>query len=158
MHMHESLHLVALDNRFNRYSPLLIVRLSILNPLTPTWCLEWKNKMALSIYLCLEPILFFSFFFSKSGPWSSSHVQHHHHGLHICSTLGLDQPISIPHLEHRASPNGFHQLSETKLGLSISPFLVIDDNLSQRYELKSIWIHVASPCIFTECKGFGQVS
>ena len=41
----------------------------------------------------------------------------------------------------------FHQLSKTKLGLSISPFLVIDDNPSQRYSIKSLWIHVACPSI-----------
>ena len=44
MHMHESLHLVALDNRFNRDSLLLIVWPSILNPLTSTRCLEWKKQ------------------------------------------------------------------------------------------------------------------
>ena len=42
--MHESLHLVALDNRFDQDYPLLIVWLFILNPLTPTRCLEWQIK------------------------------------------------------------------------------------------------------------------
>ena len=51
------------------------------------------------------------------SPWTS-----------IAPSLGLDQPISISHLEHRVSPNGFHQFTKTKLELSISPFLVIDDN------------------------------
>ena len=43
----------------------------------------------------------------------------------------------------------FHQLSKTKLGLSISLFLVIDDNPSQRYSVKAFWIHVACPIILS---------
>ena len=41
----------------------------------------------------------------------------------------------------------FHQLSQTKLGLLVSPFLVIDDNSSQRYSMKYFRIHVACPSI-----------
>jgi hypothetical protein len=54
---------------------------------------------------------------------------HHHHRLHfmwrisihechLAPSLGLDQSISNPHLEHRVTPNRFHQLTKTKLGLS----------------------------------------
>jgi hypothetical protein len=52
----------------------------------------------------------------------------------------------------------FHQLSKTKLGLSISPFLVIDDNLFTKIYNK---IFLDSCCLskhFTMCKGYGQVS
>ena len=41
----------------------------------------------------------------------------------------------------------FHQLSKTKLGLSISPFLVIDDNLFTKIFNEIFLIHVACPSI-----------
>jgi hypothetical protein len=66
---------------------------------------------------------------STPSPWTSFHVAISIHECHLAPSLGLVQPISNPHLEHRVSPNRFHQLTKTKLGLSISPFVVIDDNL-----------------------------
>ena len=81
MHMHESLHLVALDNHFNRDSPLLIVLLSILNPLTPTKCLEWKKQNGPIKYIfALSP-----FCFSLSS-FSSQELDHRHH----MSTFSMD--------------------------------------------------------------------
>ena len=68
---------------------------------------------------CLEPILFFSFFFSKSrslitiitcpstSPWTSS-----------CSITWIGPSYLITHLDASISPNRFHQLAKTKLGLS----------------------------------------
>ena len=128
-HMHESLYLVALDNRFNRDSPIFIVRLFILNLLTPTRCLKWQNKMALSnIPLSWAYFIFLFLLFQirslitiitcpPTSPWTSS-----------CSTTWIGPSYLVAHLDARISPNRFHQLSKTKLGHSISPFLVIDDN------------------------------
>ena len=88
-----------------------------------------KTKWPYLLYLCLEPILFFSFFFSKVRILIITWVHQHHHDLYFMwpspsmsatylHHFGLDQPISKPHLEHRVSPNRFHQLTKTKLGLS----------------------------------------
>ena len=116
-------------------------------------CLDRQTKKApIKFHLCLEPFLFFSFFFFKSrclitiitfpptSPWTSS-----------CSTTWIGPSYLVTHLDARISPNRFHQLVKTKLGLSISPFLVIDDNPLQRYSMKFSWIHVASssilPCV-----------
>ena len=52
------------------------------------------------------------------SPWSSFHVAISIHECHLAPSLGLDQPISHPHLEHRVSPNRFHQFFKTKLGFS----------------------------------------
>jgi hypothetical protein len=138
--------------------PLLIVQLSILNPLTLTWCLQWQNNMALSNILLPWAYFVFLILLFHVGAWLSSHVHHHHLGFYLAPTFGLGPIYLVYTLRSRISPNRFHQLSKTKLGLSISPFLVIDDNPSQRYELKSYWVHVACPSIFTMCKGFRQVS
>ena len=109
-------------------SSLLIVRPSILNVITLSIVSRSpKIKWPYRYHLCLEPILFFSFFFSNSGawsshvstpsPWSSLHVAISIHECHLAPSLELDQPISNPHFEHRVSPNMFHQLTKTKLGL-----------------------------------------
>jgi hypothetical protein len=88
--MHERCHLVALDKPFSQRFPLFIVRLSILNVITPLWCLDHQNPMQY-LYLDLHRVLFFSFFFFKLSTWSSFHVHLCHHGLESCSTLGLYQ-------------------------------------------------------------------
>jgi len=83
MHMHESLHLVALGNRFIWDSPLLIVRLSILNPLTSTRCLEWKKQNGPIDYtIALSP-----FCFSLSSFPSLEHDHHHHMSITITITM-----------------------------------------------------------------------
>jgi hypothetical protein len=52
----------------------------------------------------------------------------------------------------------FHQLSKTKLGLSISPFLVIDDNLFTKI-FNEIFLDLCClPKHIAMCKGYGQVS
>ena len=54
------------DNRISiRVTLLLIVRLSILNVITLTKCLDHENKMAPTFYTFALSLLFFSFFFSK---------------------------------------------------------------------------------------------
>ena len=94
----------------------------------------------------LSPFLFFPFFLSKCAALDHLLVITIHHDHSLAPPLGMDYPLLSIHLAlglvHR-----FHQLSKTKLGLSISLFLVIDDNLSQRYSMKSFWIHVACPSI-----------
>ena len=55
---------------------------------------------------------------STPSPWSSFHVAISIHECHLAPSLGLDQPISNSHLEHRVSQNRFHQLTKTKLGRS----------------------------------------
>ena len=78
-----------------------------------------KTKRPYWDHLCLEHFLFFSFFFSKSRSlitiitcpqtslWTSS-----------CSTTWIGPSYLVTHLDARISPNRFHQLSKTKLGLS----------------------------------------
>ena len=56
----------------------------------------------------------------------------------LTTSLGLGPNLSWLHtLSNYVSPIRFHQLTKTKLGLSISPFLVIDDNLHKDIQLKS---------------------
>ena len=55
---------------------------------------------------------------STPPPWTSFHVAISIHKCHLAPSLGLDQPVPNPHLEYRVSPNRFHQLTKTKLGLS----------------------------------------
>ena len=52
----------------------------------------------------------------------------------------------------------FHQLFKTKLGLSISPFLVIDDNLFTKIFNEIFLDSCCLPKHITMCKGYGQVS
>ena len=52
----------------------------------------------------------------------------------------------------------FHQLSKTKLGLSVSPFLVIDDNLFTKMFNEIFLDSCCLPNHITMCKGYGQVS
>ena len=118
-----------------------------------------KNKMAL--WMSPLPWAYFIFLFllfqirslitfitcPPTTPWTSS-----------CSTTWIGPSYLVTHLDARISPNRFHQLAKTKLWLSISPFLVIDDNLYKDMKQIQIWIHVACPSIFTMCKGFGQDS
>jgi hypothetical protein len=129
MHMLIWIHLVALDNRFNRETPLFIVQLSILSHSHPLWCLNCKTKMALS-HIPLHWVHFYFslssvpnvknliIFWSPSSPWPSYSSTTWHVTYHFMST----------HLAQWLVPR-FHQLSKTKLGLSISSFLVMDDNL-----------------------------
>jgi hypothetical protein len=116
--MHVSLHLVALDNRFVWDYPLLIVSLSILNPLTPTRCLQWQNKMALSniplpwahfifLFLLFQVRSLITIITCLSSPWTSSY-----------STTRIGPSYLVTHLDTRINPNRFHQVTKTKLGLS----------------------------------------
>jgi hypothetical protein len=52
----------------------------------------------------------------------------------------------------------FHQLSKTKLGLSISLFLVIDDNLFTKVFNEVFLDSCCLPKHITMCKDYGQVS
>ena len=89
--------------------------------------------------------LFFSFFFGKLSTWSPF-GHHHPPWSSSCSTTWYVLTLLTWHLWQRLVLR-FHQLAKTKLGLSISPFLVIDDNSSQRYSMKYFRIHVACPSI-----------
>ena len=92
-------------------------------------CLDhWKQNGPIEITFALSPFCFSLSSFPNPGawsshvftpsPWSSFHVAISIHECHLAPSLGLDQPISHPHLEHRVSPNRFHQLAKTNLGLS----------------------------------------
>jgi hypothetical protein len=72
--------------------------------------------------------------------WSSFHVAISIHECHLAPSLGLDQPISIPHLEHRVSPNRFHQLTKTKLGHSV-----------WRHADVATWVGVAVGATMVQC-------
>jgi hypothetical protein len=51
----------------------------------------------------------------------------------------------------------FHQLSKTILGLPISPFLVIDDNLFIKIFNETFLDSCSFPKHITMCKDYGQV-
>ena len=157
--MQESCHLVALNKSFSQRFPLFIVWLSILNTLTPSM-VSWVPKQKPIWYLCLDqPCFCFSHSSFQVGAWSSStHVHLHLHGLHHhAPSLGMYQPCTNQHLWQRLVLR-FHQLSKTKLGLSISPFLVIDDNLFTMIFNKIFLDSCCLPKHITMCKGYGQVS
>ena len=158
MYRQESLHLVALDNHFNQGFLLLIVRLSILNTLTPLWCFECQNKNLFDTFALINLVFVFLFLLFQVGAWSpTSHVHLQLHGPLACSITWVHQPSSIHHSWHRLVLR-FHQLSKTKLRLSISPFLVIDDNLFTKIFNKIFLDSCCLPKHITMCKGYGQVS
>jgi len=65
--------LVALDNSINHeYSPLHSMAINLKSSHTPYSVLTGIAKWPFCLYLCLESILFFSFFFSKL-----EHLIHH---------------------------------------------------------------------------------
>jgi hypothetical protein len=74
-----------------------------------------------------------------------------------CSTLGLHQPSSY-HNSWQRLVLGFNQLSKTKLGFSISPFLVIYDNLFTKIFNKIFLDSCFLPKHITMFKDYGQVS
>jgi hypothetical protein len=125
--MYESCHLVTLDKPFGQRFPLFIVRISILSHSPLYGVLSEKQKCPYHRYLCLEPIfVFLLLLFQMMSTWSSMSITiSMDHPL--ASSLGVYQPYLIHTLSIKISTR-FHQLPKTKLGLSISPFLVIDDN------------------------------
>jgi hypothetical protein len=126
--------------------------------------------MTLSNILCLRPILFFSFFFSKSGAWSSSHVIissfHVIISIITCSSstpwtsscnINYPKHISMSHLEHRVSPNRFHQLSKTKLGLSAGRPYARSDAAAAPYACGSVArSRPRCPCASRRREGSGK--
>ena len=85
------------------------------------------------------------FLWPSPSPWPSSSST---------TWIGLSHLIHI--LRSKVSP-WFHQLSKTKLGLSISPFLVIDDNLFTKIFNWNIFDSCYLSKHITMCKGYGQV-
>jgi hypothetical protein len=155
--MHESWHLVVLDKLFSQWFSLFIVRLSILSHSHPLCCLECKTKMNLSHIPLPWAYFYFSLssfsnvkhliiFWSPPSPWPSSSSTTRHRTYHFIST----------HLAQWLVPR-FHQLSKIKLGLSISPFLVIDNNLFTNIFNKTLLDSYCLPKHFTICKGYEQV-
>jgi hypothetical protein len=117
-------------------------------------CLDHRNKT--HIYTFALSSIGFYFSLSSFPSWA---LDHHHmwpfssfHVINItdwvppCSIIGLYQPISY-HISWQRLVHRFHQLSKTKLGLLISPFLVIDDNLFTKIFNKIFLIHVSCPSI-----------
>ena len=109
----------------------------------------------------------FCFSLSSFPSWA---LDHHHmwpftsfHVINItiwvppCSSLGLHQPSSY-HNSWQMLVHRFHPLSKIKLGLSISPFLVIDDNLFTKIFNKIFLDSCCLPKHITMCKDYGQVS
>jgi hypothetical protein len=86
-------------------------------------------------------------FWSPPSPWPSSSSTTWHGTYHFMSTYWAQWLVPR-----------FHQLSKTKLGLSIFPFLVIDDNLFTKIFNKILLDSCCLPKRFTMCKGYGQVS
>jgi hypothetical protein len=127
------------------------------------WCLKCQNKNLSYTFTLISLVFVFSSFFSKCEAWSSSfHVHLHHHGPLTCSTTWIGPPYLIHTIISKVSPR-LHQLSKTKLGLSIFPFLVIDGNLfikifnenfrdSCCLPKKTFRIHVACPSILPYVK------
>ena len=156
--MQESYHLVALDKSFSHRFPLSIVRVSILNTLTPSM-VSWVSKQKYIWYIWLDHL---GFYFSLSSfqvehliiiiscpppsPWTSP-----------WSITWIGPPFLIHTLRSKVSPR-FHQLSKTKLGLLISPFLVIDDNPFTKIFNKFFLDSCHLPKHITMCKDYGQVS
>ena len=116
---------------------------------------SWSPKQNGPIHytFALSPFCFFLFLLFKilnldhhhmstPSPWSSFYVAISTHECHIAPSLGLDQPISNSHLEHRVSQNRFHQLTKTKLGhspayLNCSPFPSLIPNSRSRVAFSS---------------------
>ena len=106
MHMQESCHLVALDKPLSQRIPLFIVRLSILNTVTPSM-VSWVPKQKPSWYLCLDQpyfFLFFSFVFSKLEHLIFKFGLHHHHDHHLAPPLGMGPSFHVYTLSTRISP------------------------------------------------------
>ena len=80
------------------------------------------------------------------SPWTSS-----------CSITWIGPPFLIHTLRSKVCPR-FHQLSKIKLGLSISSFLVIDDNLFRKIFNEIFLDSCCLPKHITMCKDYGQVS
>ena len=124
--MHEVQHVVALDDRIVYLrTPLNSTAIYPKRDHTLYNVLITKTNPYLYLCLDLHRVLFFSFFFSKLSTWSSSHVAiSSFHVINItiwvppCSSLGLHQPSSYHHSWQRLVLR-FHQLSKTKLGLSL---------------------------------------
>jgi hypothetical protein len=91
-----------------------------------------KTKWPYKYHLCLEPILFFSFFFSKVQSLIIICVHttimifiscgHLHPWVSPNSFTWIGPSYLVTHLDARISPNRFHQLAKTKLELSIWAF------------------------------------
>ena len=131
----------TLINRISlRVLPILIVRLSILNVITLAKCLDHQIKKLLSNFTFALSFLFFSFFFSKPSTWSPWPSPPSTWSS-FAPPLRIVLPISWS-LEQIGYHLEFHQFTKTKLELSISPFLVIDDN-----PFTKIWIEIQlNPC------------
>jgi hypothetical protein len=155
--MYESCHLVTLDKPFGQRFPLFIVRISILSHSPLYGVLSEKQKCPYHRYLCLEPIfVFLLLLFQMMSTWSSMSITiSMDHPL--ASSLGVYQPYLIHTLSIKLSIR-FHQLSKTKIGLLISSFLVIDDNLFTKIFDKILLDSCCFPKHITMCKDYGQVS
>ena len=155
--MQESCHLVVLDNRLAKDSPLYS---TAIDPKSLTASMvSWVQKQKPILHLCLDHL---SFCFSLSSfPnvkhliifWSSPSTMI----ILLLHHLAWDHPFMSTHLVQGLVPR-FHQLSKTKLGLSISPFLVIDDNPFTKIFNKIFLDSCCLPMHITMCKGYGQVS
>ena len=145
--------------------PLLIVWLSTLNVITLYSVLITKIKTSnytfalISIGFCFSLSSFSSRALDHHHMWPSHHFMWStspfecHHTLQ----LGLHQTSSY-HNSWQRLVHRFHQLSKTKLGLSISSFLVIDDNLFTKIFNKFFLDSYCLPKHITMCIGYGQVS
>ena len=92
----------------DEFHSILIVQLSILNVITLIKCLDYPNKMALSnIHLPWAHFIFLFLLFQVHYYMSNTIAL----DFTFAPLLGLNQPISIPHLEHRLVPrvSSIHQ-------------------------------------------------
>ena len=117
-----------------------------------------QNKNISCTFALIFSVFVFFFLLFQVRAWSSSfHVHLHHHGPLTWSTTWIGPPYLIHTLRSKVSPR-FHQLSKTKLGLLISPFLVIDDNLFTKIFNEIFLDSCCLPKHITMCKDYGQVS
>ena len=99
--------------------------------------LSGKTKWTYQLYLFLEPILFFSFFFSKLEHLILNLVTTITIIIILAPPLGVYQPSSYTSLMTRVSTLRFHQLAKTKLGLSEAQSPQLIDN--EIKEVEHIW-------------------
>jgi hypothetical protein len=139
-------------------SPLLIVRLSILNMITLTKCLDHQTKKLLPLIPLPWAFCFSLSSFPNPSTWSSwpPHHQHDHH--HCFTTWNIYQPISHTLRAHRLVDrvSSVHQNQTRAFNLPLfgnwwEPF---DKDMSWKHFEFMLLAQAYLPCV----KVYGKVS
>jgi hypothetical protein len=105
--MHVFQHLVALDDRIVQLSSPLNSRASILNVISIV-SRSPKQNAPIGYTFALSHFVFLFLLFQMWSTWSPSfHVVISILECHLAPSLGVYQPISVPHLEPKVSTLGF---------------------------------------------------